>query len=102
MRTTASRSQRRRLAPTTARIVSLARESRKALARVVDLVNARYAEFLTITDGGAPLSERRQLTEEERVERLQFALTWLQRSEELNRQLRGAIEKALEKEWRNL
>ena len=95
-------SQRRRLATSSNRIVELARESRKALLRVVDLVGARYAEELTLSDGGAPITDRRPLTELERVDRLRFALTWLQKSEDLNRQLRGSIERTLDKEWRSL
>lgn len=95
-------SQRRRLAPQSQDIIRLARESRKALLRVIDLVAARHAELLALTDEGVPVAERRHLTEQERLERLGFALTWLQKAEEFNRQLRAAIEKAQEKEWKAL
>ena len=51
---------------------------------------------------GRPLADKRPLTEDERVERLQYALTWLQKAEDETRQVRALLEKALEKEWRAL
>ena len=94
--------QRWRLAKPTQEIVALARESRKSLLRVVELVSARTGDLLNVSDNGVPLMEHRPLTDEERIEYLQHALTWLQKSEELNRQLRGRIERALAKEWKSL
>lgn len=96
-------SQRRRLAPSTNQIIDLARESRKALVRVIDQASVRHVEEpIAAQNGDAPLTEPRLLTEEERIERLQIALAWLQKAEDINRQLRGVIERATAKEWRSL
>lgn len=95
-------SQKKRLARPAQEIVSVARDSRKAIMRVIELVSARHGDLLNVSDNGIPLMERRALTDQERIEYLQHALTWLQKAEELNRQLRGRIERALEREWKSL
>lgn len=83
-------------------IVALSREARKSLQRVTDLISARTGEFMGLDEAGEAVFEKRKLTDEERIQRVQSALTHLQKAEDLVRQLRASIERALEKEWKSL
>lgn len=94
--------QRRRLGRQSQEMIGLSRTARACLQRVTDLVGQRSAEVLGLDETGDAIFERRKLTEEERVERLQIALTWLGKAENTIRQLRAQIERALEKEWKCL
>lgn len=97
-----NKSQRRRLAQQSRDIVQLVRKSRSCLHRVTELVSQRSAEVLALDETGETTFEKRKLNEEERIQRLQVALSWLGKAEEMNRQLRAQIERALEKEWKSI
>ena len=96
-------SQRKRLAQATREITDNTRETRKCFNRVTELVSERAAEFVLIEDNGSgPLRERRSLTPEERVERLEWALGWNRKGADLARLNEALITRAIEKELKCL
>ena len=85
--------RRRQIARSTSQTVQAARDARKALQRVSELVSARSHIVDVETDDGSELTDRVPLTDEDRERNLRMALTWLQKAEQETRLLRTMLER---------
>ena len=85
--------RRRQIARSTSQTVQAARDARKALQRVSELVSARSHIVDVETDDGSELTDRVPLTDEDRERNLRMALTWLGRAEQETRLLRTMLER---------
>ena len=90
-----------RLVATRATVVREAREARKALNRIVRLVEPASRESRWLDDDGLEQFDVVRLSDAEHLENLRVALAWLQQAENRTREVRVAMERALDNNgWR--
>jgi hypothetical protein len=83
-------------------VIRSARDVRKALVRVIDMLGARKREVLRINDEGIETYDMEKLTIEDRKQQLYKAMTWLNSAENEMRQTRGLLERAIERAERRI
>lgn len=92
----------RRLAKFTRDGVTTARDARKALVRIVDLLEARSKEIVSgFGDDGLEIYDRVALTPEDRLSNLRAARVWIARADNQLRHLESVLDRAIEVAERN-
>ena len=92
----------RRLAKFTRDGVTTARDTRKALVRIVDLLEARSKEIVSgFGPDGLEIFDRAALTSEDRLSNLRAARVWIARADNHLRHLESVLDRTIETAERN-